>query len=70
MGVGDPTAPGVDGHEVGAEGFHYFLRDGPGDPKQALHLLLGEVVPPGDVPFGDDQTVALREGVYVQDGQG
>ena len=70
MGVGDPPSPGVHADEIGMEGFHDFPGNFLGHSKEAVGFFLVQVMPPGNMPFGDDQAVALSQRVDIQQGQG
>ena len=68
--MGNPSPPGVYAYEIRIEGFLELPGDDPGNGEEALRLLLGQIVPPGDMPLGDDQAMPLGKGIDIQDYQG
>jgi hypothetical protein len=66
VSMGYPPATGVEGYHIGLENRHHPPGDYPGGVEQTGGLGFGQFVPPGHVPFGNDQTVTLAEGIDVQ----
>jgi hypothetical protein len=66
MGVRYSSSPSIETYKIRVIGIHYPVRYHPGHIKQALGLWLGQVMPPGDMSFGNNQTVPLGKGVDIQ----
>lgn len=65
--MGDSPAARIHADEVRIEGNHHLPGYDPGHFKEAGVLFAGELMPPGNMSFGDHQAVAFAKGIDIQD---
>lgn len=63
------AASDIHAHEVRAKGVHHLPGHDSGYIKEAGVLLGSQLMPPGNMPLGNHQAVAIAKGIDIQDAQ-